>query len=823
MLKVEERGVSLGEYRVKRALFPGVDHVIERLAKQSASRDEIHRALFDQIELSPHESFLLSAVVDFISRVVKQLDKGYSLLDFERWLDQQERIEEQRRSLIRSKIVGRHLPREEYQSYFPIAQGRHHSGVHIVTAHNPPDLDTAVASFWGWVDAFGARVGLGGHQWNLPGGAATGQIARLFEEVAGPDLISLVARQSGRLAVSARDLATRQPMELRTGEVLTSNLDHHGLERCIIMVDAEGSFVGTWRSSDVEGFRTLVLLLVDCWRWFSARFYDEIVTLFAQDSPKRSDVESLLKSLLDTRLGRCEPVSDVSEEQAGRLDRTLREVMGVERGLESTFGEFEELRCAVDPIRADHLYDQGGALVADRPALFAQVQVVVREMQRAIGAFRKQIDRLDFAMQVKRTIFDATGQYVTVAADLDEVRAAIGPHHFLPVVESRGHRLVPVGVVSATALQKDRLGTVSLRDFCNRDEVKIADHLETISVVDHHRSHLQTSSFPTVVLGDVQSCNTLLAELSMAINERYAVGGKPSGSDHPRLRQIELSQEIARQTRGDWFVHPEREMVEYLTYLYAILDDTDLLSRVTTRDVEIVGRLINRMVSLIRGHAVIEIDFDDIPRDANFAKRAARRILENEQMYSLYSRIYSVREDEVAEQISLCASGRSSTLFTDTKEQKGCARVGQVKLFPNNFALFAAHREQLKNSWMEKAREIHRHRSELQLHIQMVSTINGAEEVYRGCEGGHSHQDEIWFWVPATKEGEARLASFLSGFKGVKGALEVELHSEDEGLGEIFGRYFERSSGAVPGVAVLKCDAGTITSRKTHITPYLPL
>jgi len=59
---------------------------------------------------------------------------------------------------------------------FPIGMGKRYAGSHYVTAHSSPDLDTTVASFWGWIDAFGARVSEGLHLWNVPGGMPSSHI-----------------------------------------------------------------------------------------------------------------------------------------------------------------------------------------------------------------------------------------------------------------------------------------------------------------------------------------------------------------------------------------------------------------------------------------------------------------------------------------------------------------------------------------------------------------------------------------------------------------------------------------------------------------------
>ncbi len=57
------------------------------------------------------------------------------------------------------------------------------------------------------------------------------------------------------------------------------------------------------------------------------------------------------------------------------------------------------------------------------------------------------------------------------------------------------------------------------------------------------------------------------------------------------------------------------------------------------------------------------ISLDDIPRDQNFVKKAAARILQNPDIYSLYRKIYLAKEDAVEENIALCAKGQPSALF----------------------------------------------------------------------------------------------------------------------------------------------------------------
>ena len=66
--------------------------------------------------------------------------------------------------------------------------------------------------------------------------------------------------------------------------------------------------------------------------------------------------------------------------------------------------------------------------------------------------------------------------------------------------------------------------------------------------------------------------------------------------------------------------------------MYAILDDTDLLTKVSDRDVICVANLLNRMKSLVEKRHVEIICLDHIPRNAQFAKAAAAKKGEKQNM-----------------------------------------------------------------------------------------------------------------------------------------------------------------------------------------------
>jgi hypothetical protein len=412
-----------------------------------------------------------------------------------------------------------------------------------------------------------------------------------------------------------------------------------------------------------------------------------------------------------------------------------------------------------------------------------------------------------------------------------------------------GGKLLPLGIIHASDVHKNTLGTVTMRDFCNRDETKVPSYFEVISVIDHHKSHLQTSSAPMVLISDAQSSNVLCAELAFKINDSFSTGGMShseieqqlkytskelSGSSSKRVLLRVLQRLLASEARGHFFVDPMREYIEYMHFLFAILDDTDLLTKVSTRDLECVVEILNRMKSLSVGKEVEIISLSDLPRDEKFTAQAARRILQHRDMYSLYRKIYLAREESVDQNILLCVKKQPSSFFIDTKEQNGCVRVGQAKLFKRNQPALAKHAATLRQIWYEDACAFQRNRPEVDLYLQMISTVASAEDLYAGVEGKYTHRDELWLWIPFTEQSIEHLKSFLNAFQSCPQVVQNTCSAEFYGpkakeYEHIFAESFLPMSKAQviadkqsAPLAILKYTAGTLNSRKAMITPYLP-
>lgn len=861
----------LGDFSLVSESFENLDEACAEFQTPEFQRlndrernDRVNRILLNLIEKAEGPSFLLAAVVEYIDRVnsAKIVDH-YAFSSFELWLNQFSDLTPEQNYWVRGQIAGKWIPREEYQSFFPIGMGKVYPGSHFVTAHGSPDLDTTVASFWGWVDAFASRVSEGLHLWNVPGGPPISQIeiSLLFNEIFGEKVFNYLAKTRTSLALSSFDLLSQRGMIKKTPNESSFTFDRNN-QTAVVLVDDCGYYLGDWRNFDAEGVRQIIMLLNNCLRWFENNLHVKLISLFAKKDLSLKDLPDFIRSVFGIRIIDSQPVKEFTEIQKKHVIAYLVKVLKVKNGLASTFEEFahamkklslyefQEFIDLVDDLQKSSLFDDSGSLIENRPTIFHHLEQIIKGLDKAIQSIRIFVDRLEICLNIKRNVFDYSPQVVSYRAEVDEIRSKMSNYPYLTVTYSdREGKLIPLGVVHAIDVHRTILGTVTLRDFCNREETKIPAYLEVISVIDHHKSALNTFTPPAALITDSQSSNALVAELAFKINDKYSTAGMSpeemeqqikdlekdlSSHTNKRIMQRLLQRQMATNDKTAYFVHPQREFVEYLHFLYAILEDTDLLTKVSLRDVECVAALLNRLKSLVLKKEVEVISFDDLlPKDEKFVKTAAKRILQNEDMYSLYRKIYLSKENSIEENIKLCVQKKPSNIFADTKEQNGCCRVGQTKLFRNNVSAFEKHVSDLRALWLEESKNFYKEKGEVDLHLHMTSTVAGAEELYEGTTEKYTHKDELWIWIPSTEQAIEHLKSFLNAFRSSPqisdNALEVEfLGPNGKELEKLFVESFLPIPRSFPAIehplpiAVLRYNAGSMNSRKAMISPYLP-
>ena len=319
----------LGEYVPPRISFPNLDEVFASFNdpefKQRSSRKRFHRVnqvLLQLILESPKESFLLSAIIEFIERVNREhiLRERYHFSLFEFWLNQFSELNDQQNYEVRGKIAGKYIPRDEYQAFFPLGMDKVFNGTHFVAAHLSPDVDTMVASLWGWMDAFAARLCNGRHVWSLPGGPPDSPITDAIGAIFGKGLFNYVANSAGSLTLSAIDLVTQKGVIKKRGKTSLSALELSIGEKAVILVDENGHFLGDWHAADVEPIRKIIIRFKSCLRWFENNLHVKLISFFANKKLHVEDVPPFLASVFDVAIQDCEPVKEFTDRQKRDLD-----------------------------------------------------------------------------------------------------------------------------------------------------------------------------------------------------------------------------------------------------------------------------------------------------------------------------------------------------------------------------------------------------------------------------------------------------------------------------------------------------------------------
>lgn len=854
----------LGDVQFSKHDFPNIDTVFKKFRTPEFLRQtvwdrsvDVNKQLLECIRLEPEPCFLLRAVLAFIDRIAaEEILENYSFKQFELWLNQNSALPFEENYRIRAKIAGQLVDRSDYQVFFPIGGGKIFEGTHFVTAHKSPDLDTTVASFWGWLDAFAARVGNGLHIWNVPGGPPKQiEIEWLFNERFGPAIFTRLAKMHSILNATAQDLMVQKGMQCKHLSDSIIGIDHERDQSAVVVIDPHGFYLGDWHSTDVEEVRDVILLLSSALRWFENALQLHLMNFFGKQEVRRNDAAEALRRFFDLKIGESEPGIELTQKQQQKVRKFIVQVLGLANGLDSTFEELGKglaklAKCPFDTAEAlihhmNPLFDAKGHLREDRSSLFAFLEKTLQTLHEAIFHIRKRLECLDIALKTKREVFGKDGVLINPHADIEEMRAKMGNHSFLTVVNSDEKRSYPIGVVHAESIHKPILGTVSLRDFCNREEMGIPSYLEVISVIDHHRTTLATSAPPFALVSDAQSSNTLVAKQAFIVSDRHSMLGQTAEGiekqlkEHlshtspasTRLLRTLLQRRMIVHQKSKFYLHPEREFTEYLHLIYAIIDDTDLLSKVTVADVECVAELLNRMKSIATGQLCEIISLDDLPRNRGFAKKAAQRILQQEDMYSLYRKVYDLRKGEIERNLELAAKGKESNFFADTKEQNGCCRIGQTKLFASNVPTFSKCSDSILHLWQKNAQKIGTEKPEIALHFHMISTIVDAEQVYSGNEPKYTHKDELWIWIPQNGSADELLQRFLASFTASSGMKNQKLFVEIRGekgkeLASIFQEFpaivqtVAKTDGST--IAILRFAPGLLNSRKSMVTPFLP-
>ncbi|WP_157952649.1 hypothetical protein, partial [Candidatus Similichlamydia epinepheli] len=347
---------------------------------------------------------------------------------------------------------------------------------------------------------------------------------------------------------------------------------------------------------------------------------------------------------------------------------------------------------------------------------------------------------------------------------------------------------IPIGCIERDRVRFVGSGTVTLRDFSNRFEADVANHLDIISVVDHHKTSLETSTPTLFCTADVQACSVLLQELEESF-----------------IRNQD-------QEEDETYIHHDRTSLYSFSLLASIFDDTDLLAKAKRRDCLAVRRLIEQFTGSdliwVKGRPLSEIK---------------QQILSHPSAFSIYSKFFDLRKKNIEKAIKDAGHYRSFELFSDTKIQGAGILVGQSKLFLANWEELVKLRAQVIKQWILFCEKKY---PEAFFSCHLMGTMLSSEQILKGKGHQENHKDQLWL----TGKSQKKIELFL------KNLLEEELHPKEIEIELINGCLLSEKfpllsfCQKITQSSVREIDqclltihfpAGKLNSRKSSLTPHM--
>ncbi|MCH9811819.1 hypothetical protein K0U07_03535, partial [bacterium] len=707
-------------------------------------------------------------------------------------------------------------------------------GSHFSVAHFSTDVDTVVASFHGFLDAFAAKVGTGVHYWQVPGGppAESIEIENLFFKALHKNVFDICSKSSRDLFIGALDLVSQKNIVTKELSDRSIGREHGRMENSVVVTGENGEYIADWRAIDYDEVRTIIHNFMFILRSFEKSLYMVAVEFLLNKADFNKKVIEILALPLSHFFG----TFSSDEVAVDRLELFTKEILGLEAGLSTSFEFFlfAQKECA---SLAEELKKTQKAV---------EIEAALKLLHSAFEKYYHYLDSLEVAVAIKQRVLKISPLTISHLDDYATIVEKMGTYPHLTVVYEEKDRLTPLGVIHARDLKKETLATVSVRDFSNNDEMDKAPYMDIISCIDHHKSTFATNKPARIVVSDAQSSNSIIAAINMAINEGYATRGyslaqvekqiKERGAakttSDMRLMKRLLSKKEALLQKQVHFIAPEKEFLDYYHFLFAILDDTDLLTKVTPFDVCVVRDLLNNMKSLMLKSEVEIVHFDGLDKEArDFAYVAARKLLQTHDLYSLYHANYQKREQKIDEMLKKATSTYEKAFFQDTKVLSKYAQVGQVKLFSSNHMVLSKKRADIQKHWLKRCQLAADKNSDLSVFVFMVSTVDSADDLFAGGVKKESKiHDEIWITCldgdrNSYEKARKFLERLLKSPKVYPQTVDLHLYGKmtdaHEASSKVSGRVAVSSGkGKIPLAEVL-VDLKSIKSRKSDIAPYL--
>ncbi len=818
----------------KKDLYNQLNHKSLKTMSSFEKHKFVSSALLEEIKLSKEGEFILPAIVDFIETVRASVLPNYKFTSFEMFLDNYSNLSEKESLYIRGKVIGRYIPRSEYQAFFPIGLGGTFKGSHFSVAHFSPDVDSVIASFHGFLDAFAAKVGTGMHYWNVPSGPPSGsiEIENLFGKALGKGVFNALVNTSRALSLTSMDLVSQKNILVKKQSDKSIGINHRRSQNSVIVTDEKGRYLADWRDVDYDEVRMVINNFSLILRNIEQALYMAAIDFLTN----KAKIGSLIDTILNKKISDF-IIEDTHDKLAlDRLDLFSEKVLEVLGGLNTQvlnfFGSVDQLKPLNELLNG--LNDK------------SNIETILKSTHETLKGYISYLDSLEVAIAVKRKVLGISAVTLSHRDNYETIAQKMDGFSHLTVLHDEDELEIPMGVIHAKDIKGTSLGTVSIRDFSNNEEMDKAPYIDIISCIDHHKSELKTSAPARMILSDAQSSNSIIARMNMEINKRYATAGYSIASvneqiralgsadtkDKMRLMKRLMSKKSALSGNGIYFISKDKEFLDYYHFLFAILDDTDLLTKVTAYDVYVVLDLLNNMKSLMLGKEVEIVNFDDLDEDSvDFAKKAAKKLMATHDLYSLYNDNYVQKEKRIEEVIKKAAHELEQTFFQDTKVTGKYAQVGQFKLFSSNHGSFQKKRSEIQKHWLTRCEEAARENADLSLFVMMISTIDSADDLFCGSvEKKSDVKDEIWITLvendkEAFEKTKRFLLNLLKSSKIFPQNIVLNLHGTlvelKDAVSKVSLRVEVKAIKGKVSIAELYVDLKSIKSRKADIAPYI--
>ncbi len=458
----------LGDYKISIASFAGMETIIKRFSKKtflslsfSKRFSEVNQSLYQCILSSEEKNFLLPAITHYIQRIndEKILKEPYTLALFEFWLNHFSSLSWEENRDLRGRIVGKRIPREDYHTLFPIGMGKVFYGTHFVAAHLSPDVDTTIASFWGWMDAFAARVGTGLHRWALPGGPPDSPFVKIFRNIFGKHAFVITGQTDTTLLLTAMDLLTRDSMRIVSGNTLMNAIEHKNATEALLFFDEQDHLLGEWRSRDLERVRPIIIAFKSLLQWLESSLLSGFISLFSQCEVTKTEFKTLVDRIFHLPFDEICHLQKLPTKQIEDLSSFFQKTFGISKGIHSHFlhlgeslqkmgiQELHFLFIHVQNILHSNLFDKKGKLQKDRAETFYCLEELVEVMNRATFVLRSHIERFDIHLSIKKEVLEIPLSQLSLQSDVEEMRLKMEDLDYLSVTTSEKKHSPIVGVL----------------------------------------------------------------------------------------------------------------------------------------------------------------------------------------------------------------------------------------------------------------------------------------------------------------------------------------------------------------------------------------